>query len=732
VSAGRLRSEFTVWRGVWQQLTTFLDRIDGAAEMDEPQVKILSALLPVMGVIERARTRAAGMGLGPALSCAPRGRGMPGRALGDLVGLVNRRPGVEDQEFAVAMLKTNDDGELEDDPTARLWGTKGLFSFRDGKHGEISVAVPSYDFGALSGVLVDIPAATEAGHFPIDARKKAMETGEDEQRTWTQLRDFRIEKLEEAPGDKPKSLSATLAPLHLSDGYDALIAVGNGARAARDACNADKQILTSAGPVITEAGVDGEVVNALGAAADALASQAADYQFVIDKLTTPAVYQLTEGVLAQVKTRLERADRPGGIGIAPTLIALESTAAPALDDAVATRLAYPDGTLRTLRLMEWALRWQWTFRERWFERRRRLVLRPLFTRVMAVFCDSLQALRAGSDTGAPLAGTRLGRDVTAQATVLPIEPMRDLSKLLLGQIAIVRGERPTIALLLASEIKLGAPGQPNEQRLHVPPLNVSIETERGLPGIPGLVKKGTPIDGGRITITDEELRAGASAAGKQADALPQTAVALGSRLALILGRTGGPGRPAPPQLPAPFPSIEHFPIEEPVAVGATRLFLKSVPPPAQSGSARPIMMARPGEILLIRGADTDGNWWQSAIEVARVEALTGAAAREQDDATGTPTPTCCENEAPVIVVTLREMLIPHDLVRNVTISRSFQGFGPSSLAAREMLPETLDPDTATLRVTDGGEQKVVLRDPELQAAIRVLDGWLGSEHAVTA
>jgi hypothetical protein len=201
---------------------------------------------------------------------------------------------------------------------------------------------------------------------------------------------------------------------------------------------------------------------------------------------------------------------------------------------------------------------------------------------------------------------------------------------------------------------------------------------------------------------------------------------------LILGRTGGPGRPAPPQLPAPFPSIEHFPIEEPVAVGATRLFLKSVPPPAQSGSARPIMMARPGEILLIRGADTDGNWWQSAIEVARVEALTGAAAREQDDATGTPTPTCCENEAPVIVVTLREMLIPHDLVRNVTISRSFQGFGPSSLAAREMLPETLDPDTATLRVTDGGEQKVVLRDPELQAAIRVLDGWLGSEHAVTA
>lgn len=730
MSTRRLRAELNVWRGVWQQLVTFLDRIDGAADMDEPQVKILSALLPVMGVIERARARATGLGLGAALGCAPRGKGMPARGVGDLTGVENRLPGVEDQEFAAAMLKTNDDGELDDDPSARLWGTVTLFTFRDEKHGDVTAAVPAYDFGALQGGLLDFAAVVEGGHFPIGVREKAVETGEDQQVAWSALRQARVDKLAEAPGEQPESLSETLDPLHLSGGYTEIIDVGEKARGARDACNADKQILAAAEPLITEAGVDAEVIGALAAAKDALAQQAADYQFAIDKLTAPAVYQLTEGVLAQVKTRLARADRPGGVGIAPSLKALDDKAAPAIDDAVATRLAYPDGTLRTLRLMEWALRWQWTFRQHWFATRRRLMLRPLFTRVMAVFCDSLQAVKEGSNTGAPLAGTRLLRDATTQATTLPIEPMRDLTRMLPGQIAIVRGERPSLALLLASEIKPAAPGRPAEQSLHVAPLNVSVATEKGLPGIAGLVKKGTPIDGGSVAISDEELRAGASAAGAHADALPQEVVALGSRLALILGKSGGPGRPAPPQIPAPFAGIASFAVEEPVTVGATRLFLKAVPPAAQSGSAGPVMMARPGELLLIRGADEDNSWWQSVIEVARVDALTGAAARAQDEVTGTPTPVCCESEAPVIVISLREMLIPHDLVRNVTVSRAFQGFGPSSLAAREVLPESLDPDTATAQVSDGGQQKVVLRDPELRAALRILDGWLGSEQAV--
>jgi hypothetical protein len=726
VSITRLRNELGVWRGVWQQLTTFLDRIDESAEMDVPQVQIISALLPVMGVIERARQRATGIGLAEALTCAPRGVGMPWRTGSVIAAVAERLPGVEDQELAAATLKTNGDGKLDADPPAELWGTMTMFRFRDEKHGEAQAVVPAYDFGPLSGELVELAGVVEAGHFPRSVREKAVKTGKDEQIKWTQLRQKRRDKLAQKPGEKPKSLSAQLDALHLASGYPALIQVGSGARSARDACNADREVLARAEPIVRGAGVADELVTALASARDALTEQGRAYQLAVDKLSAPQVYALSESVLTQVKQALARADRPAGQGIASALETLDRVCGGALDDAVEMRLQYPDGSLRTLRVMEWTLRLQWSFRERWFDNRRRLVLRALYDRALRVFCDSLNALREGRDTGAPLAGVKLARDAATQATTLSITPRQDLSRLAPGQLALVRGERPTLALLLDSELKPGGPGQPTEQILHIAPLHVSVATDRKLPGISGLVKQGTPIDGGRVALTDEELRAGASAAGEQADALPQEVVALGSRLALVLGRPGGLGRPASPPIPAPFPGISSFAVEEPVSVGATRLFLKSVPLPAQSGTSRPVMMARPGELLLIRGADADGHWWQAVIEVARVDLLTGAAARAQDELTGTPTPVCCEQEAPVAVITLRDMNLPHDLVRQVTVSRAFLGFGCASIGARDLLPENLDPETETVRVDDAGVSKVVRRDPELRAALRVLDGWLGA------
>jgi hypothetical protein len=730
LSTRRLRSELLVWRGVWQQLVTFLDRIDGCADMDKPQVQVLSALLPVAGVIERAYARAVGFGLGAALACAPRGDGMPARSLGELQAVAARLPGAEDQEFAAATLKPKDDGTLDDDAPALLWGTATLFTFRDEKHGDVQVICPAYDVGRLPGGLNPLSGVVAAGHFPRSVRDAAVNNGDDNQLAWTALRASRRAAQASAPGDKPKALSDTLAPLHLGDGFAALGVVGTGAVTAAADCRNDQQILAAADPVIRDAGVSSTVTDALGAARDALALQAADYQFAVDSLTSPGIGALNETTLATVKARLARADRPGGVGIAPALLTLDTEMGKALDDATATRLAYPDGTLRHLRLIESMLRWQWAFRERWFEARRRLALRPLYVGVMSVFCDSLTAVRDGDRTTAPLGGgVTVARDTPTQSMTIPIRPRRDLSKLVPGQIAIVRGARPTLALLLASEIKPAAPGQPSQQLLHVAPVNVSVASDPKLPGIAGLVQAGTTIDAEAVTVSADELLAGASDAGANADALPQEVAALGSRLALILGAAGGPGRPAPPAIPAPYQAVASFDVEEPVSVGDTRLFLKAVPPVAQAGTSRAVMMARPGELLLIRGAAADDTWWQSVIEVGRVDILTGAAARAQDQATGTPTPACCGDDTPVVVITVRDMQLPHDLVRGVSLSRGFQGFGCASVAARQMLPETLDPETATVHINDGGTSRVLRRDPELDAVVHILDGWLGGEQA---
>jgi hypothetical protein len=723
VSVRRLNAELAVWRGVWQQLVTFLDRIDEAADMDEPQVKMLAALLPVMGVIERARARATGQGLKPALGVAPRGVGLGAKNAAELAAVADRIPGVEDQEFAAAVLKPDDEGKLPDDPPAQLWGTLTMFAFRDEKHGAVEARVPAYDFGPLSGGLSTFTAVVQAGHFTMKERRRAVEEGEDVQVKWSKLRENRLQTLASAPGEKPKSLSATLSPLSASSARAELEAVGAGAVSARNTCNSDVAILRDAGPALSDAGAPDDLLSALERARDALASQALDYQFVADKLTLPGLNQLTSSVLSDVKTRLARADQPAGFGIAPALVTLDQRASPALDDAVSMRLAYPDGTLRTLRALEWALRWHWAFRERWFEARRRLALRPLYGQVLGVFCDSLRALYAGQSTGAPIAGSRLARDVATRASEVPIEPKLDLSKLRAGQIAVLRGDRPTAVLLLGSEIRPAGGGRPSELLLRTAPLEVSVVAAPKLPGIAGLARQGTPLDAGPVSVSDEELRSGQSAAGAHADGLPLEMVGFGSRLALLLGKSGGSGRPTPPAIPAPYPAINEFALEEPVTVGATRLFLKTVPS-APGVDSRRVMMARPGELLLIRGADAEGNWWQSVIEVARADLLTGAAAREQDQATGTPTPVCCESEASVVVITLRDMSIPHDLVRAVALSRDFVGFGPSSLAAREVLPETLDPETQTIHLVDGGVSKVVLRDPELRAAIHVLDSWL--------
>ncbi|NOK13067.1 hypothetical protein, partial [Corallococcus exercitus] len=191
-----------------------------------------------------------------------------------------------------------------------------------------------------------------------------------------------------------------------------------------------------------------------------------------------------------------------------------------------------------------------------------------------------------------------------------------------------------------------------------------------------------------------------------------------------LGQGGGALGLVPPAVAAPYPG-QTFKLVPPVEVGATRLFLDGMPSASASGSSKPVQVARPGELLLVRGADDEGTWWQGVAQVDTVDVRTGAAARADDEVTTTPTPLCCGDDEEVVVITLRDLQLPKALVRDVTLRRDFKGFGGPSLATGVMLPIELDPGTANITVQDGGVTKTVLRDPELRAATTVLKSWLG-------
>ncbi|MGE6761893.1 hypothetical protein ACQKGO_28025 [Corallococcus interemptor] len=706
----RLSMELDGWQAAWKQLEAFLDRMDGVADQDTPHVQTVCALLPVFNVIERARRRAVGIALAPALAASPRGEGLPSISVGSLVGTEGRLPGAEELEFAVGTIGADGDGKLTG--AASLAGTVTLFAFRDEKHGgEVAVRVPAYDFGPLaaSGTVDD---AIDAGLFTTDQRKDAAGSGVAELGSWTGLRGTRRAELKTT--SETVSLSTVLDGLNVTSASTAFDPVASGAAARQAECLSDRSVLLQAKTTLEQQGAAAELTGALQRAADSLQASATDYGAVATALQPPRSVIASEPGLASLKTTLRRADSPGIPGqLSNELTTLDIEAGRGMDEAVAARLAYPDGSLRLLRTLEWSLRFHWVFRQKWFDARNRAALTPMLKQVLKPFCDSLTRVLAGQPTGIPLVGpVTLVKDALTQATALSVTPSVDLGLVQPGHVAHVGGDRPTLALVLGWDVK------PGEKRLRIAPLNVSVATDAKLPGIAGLVRSGTPVDGSAVPVSTQELLDGHSAAGPQADGVVQEIIALGGKLNLILGQGGGALGLVPPAVATPYAG-QTFKLLPPVEVGATRLFLDGIPQASTSGQ-----VARQGELLLVRGADDEGTWWQGVATVDTVDVRTGAAARADDEVT-TPTPLCCEDDAEVVVITLRDLQLPKSLVRGVTLRRDFKGFGGPSLATGVMLPIELDPGTANITEQDGGVTKTVLRDPELRAATTVLKSWLG-------
>ncbi len=746
----RVAAERDTWRAVWQSAEAFLDRIESALDNDKPYAQTMCALLKVFGVVEHARKRSVGYGLDDAVSAAVQGLGMGSH--GDLGGASTRIPGTEECEFACApyATKTTDDGTIEFDEPPRiiLQRTITLAKFRDIKHGEVTLKTPTYEVGTLSfGEPWKIMDIGDGGLFDQDQRKEATngdaKDGDGSPvpanfHSWSSLRTGRINAIANpAEGDKPEPLSQQVSKWTSSTTASEVTIAANAAQGFASQARSDITILNAAKTDLTDAGVDDAVLGAIAAAVQAMSAQAANYDKAYTAMAGHGVPgSSTRGDWVDL---LEKAEGTTALSGLPTAIdKLDQAAIKGMNDAVDNRIGYPDGPLRQLRMLQWTLRFFWDHRRGWMNWRHVRVLTPLYVAYMENFTNSLQRVLVGQTSGivypgntqgaagVPLPGnTKVGKQVLVGATEIPLSSAPDLSLLQAGRIAIILGDRPTAGIAVAGLVdwKKMPP-----IRLKVPPLAVSVETGTKLPGTPGLIPVATPITDHYRALTHDELLRGAHEPGLPGDGKParakdglvQALIAHRSRLALVLGNSGGTDRPAPPAMVRPYATISTFPLEGTVTAQDNRLFLKTLPQASKSGTGEQLALAAPGEILLLTGKDVDGESWQTAVEVDHVVVVTGAEAKRDDGSGATPTPTCCKDDEPVMVVYLRTCYLPGDVteLHGAYLHRDFLGFGPRSLMTRVMLPEELDNTT----LVPGAR-----RDPELEVAWRVLDDWLPKE-----
>lgn len=727
----RVSQERDVWQHVWKHVDTFLDRIDAAADQDKPHATTMCALFPVFGVIEGARQRSVGYRLDAALAATAGGT----RSDGTLIGTVgagdlkssSRVPGVEDCEFAVAGYHVNKDGELDDPPRSFMTRSINLAEFRDQKHGHVVLRTPTYDFGQLGGAPMIEVDIGDGGLFPKQSREDAIQGGEAKFVAWGELRRQRLAAAKTKQGSAAVALSTRLAALAYPPKPEELTAIANSARSYAQLARADVTTLNQAKTTLSDAGIGDEVTGAIASASATLQDQATAFDAAAAQMSTtsnPSYSTLTAWV--QLLAKAEGTIAPSGL---PTVIdKLDGAAAKAMNEAVENRIGYPDGPLRQLRMLEWTLRFFWEHRTAWMQWRWQLVLRPLHHEYASGFTRSLERVLAGQHSGIPLPGnTLLGKQVTHGAREIPLSNLPDLSTLVAGQIVIVGGDRPTAAPVI--DVLVDGKKLP-PIRLAVPALAVSVATDRGLPGTPGLVPVATPLRTSYRKLDDAELLRGEHRDGRAGDAYVHALAAHRSRLALVLGDRGGDDRPAPPPLARPYATIDRFPLEGTITPSMNRLFLAKLPAISASGTGEQLVLAVPGEMLLLYGRDQDGAAWQTAIEVDSIRIVTGAEAKADETAGATPVPACCAHDQPVMIVYLRSMYFPPDVteLRGAFLHRSFAGFGARSLMARTVLPVAVDPQTAST-VQVGPDVLEPRRDPELEVAWRVFDDWLPKETA---
>ena len=747
MSRRRIWNEVQLWRIQWQQVETFLDRLDGARDDDRPLAVRCKALYDAAVVAERLSQRRGGAWLpnaGPMYS----GPGGPG-AVPAYEALQYHLPGAFDIEAAVAGLAFEDEEPATDPPKVRLDGTEDVFELWDpDSRSFLPLCVPAYGFGTfhypppqrahpfIAGLLVQVSEALRIGKddgsddslFSVPRRQAAADNGFVGLKPWSELRQERLRRLAD-DGEAEK----------LAKGQPEF---GKLVEKLQSADDAMARTLVQA--AATRASED---VAALDAGLAALRKEDPEDESLIPLQAFRAAVAAERQALAAAGplltgsvTLAERSRAKELLSGLPTQASLDTTLGEIyrhLDEAIEARIAYPDGTLRTVRVIEGGLLKMWRSRLPWFRLRKARFLDPLLNRCIGRFEASLSGLVSSGNTGFPLTGTRTGAPVAAQADKLPLaaDPPVNTVAMRAGQIAVVGGARPALAVVLGASAAVG-----NRARLHILPLRVSLAQGLGLDGVPGLVQAEAPLGAALSSLlSGDELRRGRRADDPEADGIPQEAVALWSRLKLLRGAAFAL------ELPAPFDAGLSLPVyataEQPLAARAGRLLV--VDKNAYDATKKPPepLFATPGELLLLRGRDAAGTWWQGVVEAAGA-VVTTLEAEKASPVVDPASPLCCEPETPVVLVVLAQNSVPKDLVENVSLHRRFLGFTWPGLAVGQFLPARLDPDAKVVSVASVGNgfrfdettaaaslgatgQAYVDRGPELEAAAQILDSWLG-------
>lgn len=728
----KVRSEFQLWQAWWRPVEAFIERIDEAKDRDDEHRRKFRALLRVATAMEDERRLRDGSGLLAPLEIAQkRGDEIKPNLEGELAETPAKRrrvPGAYDLEIAVAPINILplDGGKLDLDKLdpAKLKDVKEVKFTPNGHlifssfYDEVgrrwrTMKVPDYDFGTVEvqSETDGLTASTEGGLYAPELRRlRSMLPPLPDPfnlllanlvPTWTS-----IKKGCDLPEDQIGVLNgggALVAPQAASACLD-------GAKALEDAALALKEDtfdeLESAASLQDDDAPDpGPLfLGKLKKAAGAFRTRADVYQGIAQG-QVPITPQLL-------------ASDPGG--------AVKGDVEKVLDAVVEARIKDPDGTMRSLRAMEWAFSGFWWVRVGWFTARRDGHLTPLFRkRFLRTFLLDLASALSGQPTSFPFAFDLPATQplfTTGEHIPLPGGVSDDaIARLKPGMIAIIDGDRKAIAVVRGLD-----PSPSGQMRIRVMPLSISMAAGSKLPGVAGMITtariSGAPLPPDLRSAAN--LRDGAAHGRPQDDALLQELAAHWSRLCLVRG-----WQKIHAVLKGDFPTHlghgQRLPVLGPVAPGAHRIILDPAALAAHGfdldGPKKPII-ARPGEVLLLRGTDAAGTAWQDAVEVLTITRTT-ADKVDQEDPAPPPLgkPICCQDPGDRVVVTVKQSHLPEALVSDISLHRDFRGFGAPSLAVGKLLPGEVDPDSHTGDKVNGHE---VYRGPELTAARQILDRWL--------
>jgi len=686
------RQERDVWRSLWRQVETFVDRIQDLRDQCQANVELVQAVLPVMQAIHEERRWRNGEGLDvPLETSLTRGETIDADLTDDDF-FSNRLPGLLEIEGAVAALTMTPSDpskgfqidDLKNISNIRLPPTQSIFKIHTDE-GWSSFEVPAYPGAALSGAG---PFTSAQSFFPKkDRESAAMSQGEKYPRqTFSSLVSSR---------DWPE-------PSDGDDGWRSLLDSAasreqrmRAAQSAQGACQRGKSAIAKCTAYLSEEGTD---VDGL---LDLLARASAEFE-------------RRRSIYAHIAANGDIGDESVLLQHPWEIDNIELLLRPLLDEAIEALISYPDGPLRMLRALEGAFATHWVFRKIWFDARRNRYATPRLLRVLQPFRQSLAALREDKPT--PYAHpAALGRPAASGDTILylvqsPFAGKPPFSKLEPGHVAVVEGSRRTLALVLGD----AGPSLPDEKgtrldRLHVAPLFVSMAQG---PGVMGLVDAGA-LGAGPLALSKGALRHATESAHPEHDGALQAMVSLWSKLCLLLGHDEVTGSH---ELPSPLPLGTKLPVEGTVQPGAQQLVLDVKAVVGLGIDAKNPAFARVGEMLLVQGKDASGELWQGACEVMALQRVPAADTRKTIAVLPPKPPVCCDCNGDKLVLLVRDYLVPEPLTE-VVVHRHFKGFGAPSLAAGQLLPNVVDP-----RTSDAKDEPY--RGPELATACRVLEQWL--------